>query len=72
MTQSGQAYDGDQIQVLEGLQQGAAGLGNLSGVMDKVDEALQPDIHNMFVGVLTLTLPKKQQVLPESKRLEIE
>ena len=23
-------------------------------------------------GVLTLTLPKKQQVLPESKRLEIE
>lgn len=45
------------LQVLEGLQQGAAGLGNLSGVMNKVDEALQPDIHNMFVGVLTLTQP---------------
>ncbi|MGI6219812.1 MAG: TolC family protein [Bacteroidaceae bacterium] len=45
------------LQVLQGLQQGAAGLENLPGVIDKVNEALQPDIHNMFVGVVSLTQP---------------
>lgn len=57
MLQYQQTQNPAYAQIAQQLQQSAAGLGGMAGMMDKVNEALQPDIHHVFAGVVSLTQP---------------